>query len=263
MADFLGKLKSKIDKGLSTVNVKSKELIEKQKIKMQLSELEAEINDLHVPLVVTEGKTDKKILDIAMAKLDEGIPDILIRACDNSGGDGSNGGTGTLARLIESIHPEDGRVVIAVFDNDEEGQKEFSNLSRNFQKTDWNSEIKMHKNGYAWAMLLPEPDFREGYVSAKNLSIEYLFEDSVLEQEFQNGRKLELKDPPAQLIFAGQRQNDIPDEIREYMIQHAKPYRKIGAGKDEFAEEIIPGLDIECFGIFRNIFDSINQIIET
>ncbi len=42
MAEFLDKLKGKIDKGLSTVNVKSKELIERQKIRLHLSELEAE-----------------------------------------------------------------------------------------------------------------------------------------------------------------------------------------------------------------------------
>ena len=42
MADFLGKLKGKIDRGISTVNVKSKELIGKQKIKLQVSEVEAE-----------------------------------------------------------------------------------------------------------------------------------------------------------------------------------------------------------------------------
>lgn len=42
MAEFLDKLKGKIDKGLTTVNVKSKEIIERQKIKLHLSELEAE-----------------------------------------------------------------------------------------------------------------------------------------------------------------------------------------------------------------------------
>lgn len=42
MAEFLDKLKGKIDKGLSTVNVKSKELIERQKIRLHMSELEAE-----------------------------------------------------------------------------------------------------------------------------------------------------------------------------------------------------------------------------
>jgi hypothetical protein len=50
MTDFLDKLKGKIDKGISTVNVKSKELIEKQKIKMQLSELKAEKNNVLLEL---------------------------------------------------------------------------------------------------------------------------------------------------------------------------------------------------------------------
>jgi len=42
MAEFLEKLKGKLDKGLTTVNTKSKELIQKQKIRLHLSELEAE-----------------------------------------------------------------------------------------------------------------------------------------------------------------------------------------------------------------------------
>lgn len=50
MADLLGKIKGKIDKGISTVNVKSKEIIEKQKIKLQLSELEAEKKNLLLEL---------------------------------------------------------------------------------------------------------------------------------------------------------------------------------------------------------------------
>jgi hypothetical protein len=42
MAEFLDKLKVKIDKGITTVNVKSKEIIQRQKIRLHLSELEAE-----------------------------------------------------------------------------------------------------------------------------------------------------------------------------------------------------------------------------
>ncbi len=42
MADLIGKIKGKIDQGISTVNVKSKEIIGKQKIKLQISEIEAE-----------------------------------------------------------------------------------------------------------------------------------------------------------------------------------------------------------------------------
>ena len=42
MAEFLDKLKGTIDKSISTVNVKSKEIIGKQRIRLQLSELQAE-----------------------------------------------------------------------------------------------------------------------------------------------------------------------------------------------------------------------------
>ena len=44
MAEFLDKLKVRLDKGLETVNVKSKEIIGRQKIRLHLSELEAERN---------------------------------------------------------------------------------------------------------------------------------------------------------------------------------------------------------------------------
>ncbi len=75
MADFLGKLKSKIDKGLSTVNIKSKELIERQKIKMQLSELEAEKNNVLLEL----GK-----LTYLMIEASEGANKIAIDEAPNS-----------------------------------------------------------------------------------------------------------------------------------------------------------------------------------
>ncbi len=50
MADFLDKIKGKIDQGISTVNVKSKEILEKQKIKLQISELEAEKKNILLEL---------------------------------------------------------------------------------------------------------------------------------------------------------------------------------------------------------------------
>ena len=50
MADLIGKIKGKIDQGISTVNVKSKEIIGKQKIKLQISEIEAERRDVILEL---------------------------------------------------------------------------------------------------------------------------------------------------------------------------------------------------------------------
>ena len=77
MAEFLDKLKGTLDKGISTVNVKSKELIGKQRIRLQLSELEAErkiaLQDLgkiiHASYEASEG-TDPFAVD-KLSKLPE------------------------------------------------------------------------------------------------------------------------------------------------------------------------------------------------
>lgn len=65
MADILGKIKGKIDQGLSTVNVKSKEIIGKQKIKLQIAEIEAERRNVILELgklahimIETSGSTE-------------------------------------------------------------------------------------------------------------------------------------------------------------------------------------------------------------
>jgi len=79
MADFLGKLKGKIDKGISTVNVKSKQLIEKQKIKLQISELEAERKNVLLDL----GK-----LTFLMIETSDGTVDIIAGAVTKSGKSG-------------------------------------------------------------------------------------------------------------------------------------------------------------------------------
>ena len=42
MAEFLDKLKDRLDKGLSTVNEKSRVLISRQKIRIHITELKAE-----------------------------------------------------------------------------------------------------------------------------------------------------------------------------------------------------------------------------
>jgi len=99
MTDFLGKLKGKIDKGLSTVNVKSKDLIEKQKIKMQLSELKAEKKNVllelgkltHLIIEVSEGANkitidetpkSKKSGELKPDKWEQAVLSVLSSICD-------------------------------------------------------------------------------------------------------------------------------------------------------------------------------------
>jgi AAA15 family ATPase/GTPase len=238
----------------------SSELIKLKNLKDRVTELESEADELHRPLVLTEGKTDKDILNEAIKKINDPNINIVIRSCDNTGTGGGSGGAGTLAKLIESIHPEDGRLAIAIFDNDEEGQKEFGNLSKNFLACTWSQEVKKHKNGLAWAMLLPEPEFRKGFADAKSLCIEYLFRDAVLERKFRNGNQLELKPAQTSLIVGGQKQEELPLEITAYLQEKAMKYRKIGSGKNEFAKEIVPTLEKDDFSSFEKIVKNIKLI---
>ncbi|ADE53173.1 ATP-dependent nuclease [Coraliomargarita akajimensis] len=230
--------------------------------KVRLEVLEAELAENQLPLLVTEGKTDKIILEEAYEKL-HGDGRVRVRCCDNSAGDrGGSGGAGALGKLIESVHPEDERVVIAIFDNDKEGQHEFSRLSKNFTCPDWSNAVKRHRNGCAWALLLNEPDFRAGYIDAKNLCIEYLFTDQVLNREFPGGGKLQIKAAAKRLIIGDGEQMELPHEVSKLIAEDTKKFGKIGSGKDEFASEIVPDLPKEEFSAFSLLFECCFRIIE-
>jgi hypothetical protein len=99
MADFLGKIKGKIDKGISTVNVKSKKIIEKQKMKLQMSELQAEKKNLllelgklaHLMINASEEAQDittekidkpKKSKEMEPDKWEQSVLTILISICE-------------------------------------------------------------------------------------------------------------------------------------------------------------------------------------
>lgn len=265
--DTLGKdAKSRINEELGIMEIqkeihkiyteKSEQLvINTEKVKT----LEKEISQSQTPILVTEGKTDAKIINSAILKIRPNI-NIRVRECNNSGSDRDIGGAGTLARLIESIHPLDNKLVIAIFDNDDEGQKEFNNLSRNFKKIEEHANIKRHINNMAWAVLLPEPTFRDGYIAAKNLTVEYMFADDILNMKSISGKSLEFKSSPI-VVKCGQLELEISDEIKYMIDSQAKKTRKITGGKNEFAEEIVPFLHSDDFVAFHALFDQLEFII--
>ena len=238
----------------------SKELEKLTTLNNRIRELESEIDEKHRPLVVTEGKTDKDIINKALTSLNRQDINIILRACDNSGENGNSGGAGLLAKLIESIHPEDNRLVIAIFDNDEEGQNEFNKLSKNFTTPTPNTEIKRHKNKLAWAILLPEPEFRNGFTKAKNLCIEYLFKDEILNRKFSDGKSLEIKEAQVALLLGNQKQEELPFEVKNYFQEESAKYRKIGTGKKKFYQEIVSTLKKDDFNAFTKLFDIIKEI---
>lgn len=101
MADFLDKIKGKIDQGISTVNVKSKELIGKQKIRLQISELEAEKKNVllelgklaHIMIESTgngeaitkkSGSKAPKSADIKPDKWEQAVLSVLSEICEGN-----------------------------------------------------------------------------------------------------------------------------------------------------------------------------------
>lgn len=232
----------------------SKQIIEHNLRLELISSLEHEISLQKKLLVVTEGKTDAKILEHARKH----YPcDAIIRSCDNTSDDRhSLGGAGALARLIESIHPEDKRPVIAIFDNDDEGQREFEKLSKNFKSGNTQLQIKKHINGYAWALLLPEPEYRSGFSNAGCLCIEFMFNDHVLNRKFNNGKRLEVEVMTPQLNIGSRRLN-IGTDVIDYDFGC---FKKIKTGKNKFADDVVSTLPAEDFISFKPIFDFIDEI---
>lgn len=104
MADLLNKIKGKIDQGISTVNVKSKEILGKQKIKLQISEIEAEKKNILLELgklshimIESSGNTDdlisksgaksKKSSDVKPDKWEQAVLSVLGDICEGGRSD--------------------------------------------------------------------------------------------------------------------------------------------------------------------------------
>lgn len=231
---------------------------ELENIIKKVDKLEVEIASSNLPLVLTEGVTDVPIISLAKDKLGI-IADFIIRSCDNSqGSDTSNGGADQLKKAIETIHPDDDRKVIAVFDNDIKGQTEFKKLSKNFSMFNNNKLIKKHRNGYAFAMLLPVPSFRDA--SHNNLCIELLFKDVYLARKNGEGKGLTVTKEVLVIRTHSGIPITLPDATREE-IEDSLPL-KIEGGKRVFSGELVPDFDPESFEGFVEFFEMISSILE-
>ncbi|MEZ8785374.1 ATP-dependent endonuclease [Vibrio splendidus] len=271
-ADLNGKEQLKEELGVLEIQKEvhehySRELAKLYAANQKLAELEKELKESHQPMVVTEGKTDAEILQIASKKLDLPSQEFNYRCSDNNlevaGSGGGSGGATQLARLIETIHPDDKRVVIAVFDYDDEGIKEFNKLSKNFSNHDGSSLLKKHKNGFAWAALLPEPKHRPGFHKAKGLCIEFMFTDEVLSKTFKDGKKLQVSDPLAKLVVGNQWVQLSKEVMSSLHEQHdIVVCPKIESGKTKFVSDVVPNLEQEHFASFIPLFDLLHLIQE-
>jgi len=234
-------------------------------VETRRKELEGEVSVSRMPLVLVSGKTDKAILEEAWRKL---IPrktfPFICREADNTVSHAiSTGGDKKLGMTIETIHPDENRIAVAIFDRDKTGMKEYEDLSANFKPAIDKVDCKIHENNLAYAVLLPIPVGREGYSEAKNLCIEFLFPDEALAQVNSQGKSLRFSPPQISTVnLVGNLQLEDPAMFTNFSLPET--YKKpLDADKVMFASEIVPNLSANMFEGFRPLFDILKALLSS
>ncbi|WP_081649781.1 ATP-dependent nuclease [Fodinicurvata sediminis] len=221
----------------------------------EVAQLKEELSTITKPIVLTEGRTDAKLLNIAWEKLYGGDPPFSIRSCETGGenaGSG-NGGANHLATRLKGIASDHPHTVIGLFDYDDEGTRAYK-LDRNFVEIQIGSFlVKRGLHGQSYAACLPAPSFRQECKEYQNLPIEFLFRDDHLEREV-SGKKLALKLKKASIQVGG---NKI-----EKSLENVTHFKDVGEGKVDFAETIAPTFESEAFDGFERVFSLIERIID-
>ena len=150
------------------------------------------------PIVLTEGKTDKKILDTAWGKLFPGqnCPFQVISSGIQIDENARSGSAETVRRSLEYLSTLTDRKIIGLFDNDREGNEQFKGLNRTiFEPHNLNIESRKHLAKDIFGLLLTIPDHRTDFVTANSITqrylvIEHFFTDPILEQHNMKGENI-------------------------------------------------------------------------
>ncbi len=254
---------------LKDIGLMDFQIQQEEKYKERLNIIEEEKNALEEikqkmisetrPILLTEGKWDKKILEEAWSKLYKNRRcNFRIIQCDTMPQDtgGGAGGANTLKKSLESVRP-DQPFSIGLFDRDKEGINNYKNMSHNFEEIEINNEkFKIQKNGTSAAILLPIIKGKKVYADAKNLVLEFYFEEEYLTQKH-NKKGIKFKNPNATTKI-----DDTQIEIKKERLMQPQ-YRIITQdSKKIFAEEVVPELPKKAFLCFDSLFNLIEVIFK-
>lgn len=232
-----------------------RQMLELEGLKHESELLKISLEQFTKPILMTEGKTDVDILLTAWDKLYDYECPFVIKSCNvyPENEEASAAGCKMLANTLTSWKYDASNQIIGLFDNDTEGKKAYG-LDANFFT--YQSNVKVHNNGKAYAILLPAVNGLDKFEQASNLCIEFYFDKECLQKRI-DGRGLELE---AQRIIekAGdciisQKDPDIDTQLFLY-----KPKKN---SKSYFAEKIVPSLEKEKFENFRNLFELVLAIL--
>lgn len=233
-----------------------------------------EIECLKMPVLLTEGKTDIPVLEVAWRKLFDCDPPFIIRGADTSGGHGGgNGGASKLPKMIAHRHPDEKIKVIAIFDRDQAGIEGFASkdLKSDFSKWAGRDDVKAHRANTAFAMLLPVPEFRTGREYSKKIYIEHMFRDEVLrgkygEHQVSLSRVKHAKNPLKGITFKDDAaKRDAEAKYKAFLETIENSVDAVPEPTDDskvpFAEKIVPSLPPKEFEAFRPLFETVMSIL--
>ena len=231
------------------------EISKKQIVLAELAEARNKLRSYTLPTIITEGKSDELILKTAWKTLynNKSQPFAVVSIDNRTDNTGGTGGCISITKLLETVRP-DGKLHIAIYDQDNAGKKAFNSLSANFITTEvLGVTVKVHQNKKAIAFLLPTFDDRTAqYAMAENLSIEYYFDDECIHLK-NNGIGLHF--------MQGTLQTRINGKITNECLNENPYYFSIDGGKMCFAESIVPFFETSKFEGFRHLFELIDKII--
>jgi AAA15 family ATPase/GTPase len=147
-------------------------------------------------IVITEGKTDKKILETAWVKLyeDEISPFLFVSSGLNLDEDKRSGNADFVRRTIELVSTISNNLrLVGLFDNDREGNEQFKGVNKNvFEQHSLTLKSRKHVDKNIYALLLPVPSFRASFITANDLLqryfvIEHYFGNEVLDDHSMKG----------------------------------------------------------------------------
>jgi len=236
-----------------------KKVQELEKTKLRIRKIHQNILAEKLPILLTEGKFDVRILKAAQDKLGRGgAKNKKFRIISSDPYPETtkedSGGASTVRKCLESTR-HDEPITVGLFDRDFEGYKEFDKLSNNFIESDYSQDVKIQKTGTSAAILLPIHELEKDYAAIFNLVLEYYFEDKYLEKKINGkGLKFEARELITKLSNSGL-------EISRTLAKE-KCYRTIVKdSKKVFAEGIVPTFPSEAFSSFNLVFGLMDSTV--
>jgi ABC-type dipeptide/oligopeptide/nickel transport system ATPase component len=225
-------LKKELKKSIKKNPAIVKELQDSSLSKVRFSLLDS-IHPEREVLLIVEGQTDVQIIEHAFMVLKDGErPYWNIDYPKHQKGGGARAVADALNGSVSTISPG-GKVIIGIFDNDDEGQKNFNGHISSFMLQDDN-RIKKTPNAEIYGMKLPIPQRIQHYFN-RNQKLNYFELEHYFSLDFLR-ENATLKETGIPYIF------------------------EIGGRKTSFARKVTKVTDKEIFRDFIDLFKLIDKI---